>query len=110
MLTGKRRRIEQCQTLQDRAGLGGVIVVIHWLAHRFAGREDLRFGDGFGFRTRLREKITAQQRAGRLVKQYAAVPAVRHMRRINPLPCLLASRERLAISQTSALAVCMIVE
>ena len=102
MLTGERRGIERCQPLQDRTGFGGMGVIVHRFTHRFAGREDFRFGDGSSFRPGLGEEVTAQQRAGRLIEQYAAVPAVGNMRRINPLPRFPTRRKRLAISQASA--------
>src|SRR5690606_7046156 len=110
MLTGESRGVELCQTFQDFCGPGGVSEVVHGLPHRFAGREDFRFGDGWGDGTRLSEKIAAEQRAGRLVEQDTAIPPMRHMRRVNPLPCLLPRGKRLAISQTSPFPVGMIVE
>ncbi len=85
-------------------------VIIHRFTHGFAGREDFRFGHGWSLRPRLGEKVTAQQRTGRLIGQHATVPTVRHMRCVDPLPRLLSYQERLAIRQSSTFLVGLIVE
>ena len=89
MLTGERRGIERCQSLQNHGGLGRVSEVVHRLPHCFAGRRNLQLSDGNRFRTGLSEEVVAKQSAGCFVEQHATVPAVWNLRRINPLPRLL---------------------
>ena len=74
-------------------------VVVHHVAHPFAGGEDLRFSHRRWCPSGLRKQISTEQSLRRCVEQYAAIPAVRNVRRVEPLQLAATDGELFAVSE-----------
>src|SRR4051812_24446993 len=60
----ERARILQRELFQHRAGVGRMRVVVHGRAERFAGPEDVAFGQRHFPGASLREQVATEKRAG----------------------------------------------
>ena len=73
------------ETLERRAGMRSVRLIVHRSTEGFARAENVALGESHCPRAAPGEEIAAEQRASLELHHEAALPAVRHVRRIEPL-------------------------
>src|SRR5579863_8710886 len=83
--------------LEQRARIARVRKIIQLRAQRLAWSKDIRLRQRRRLGARLRKQVAAEQRARALLEQIAALPSVRHMRRIEPSHLMLSEQERVAV-------------
>jgi len=87
------------EALEDGGGLRRVRVVVHRRAERLTRAQNVGLGDRRGAAAALREEVAAEQRARGRLHHEAAVPAVRHVRGIEPAQHVRAGGQDLAVGE-----------
>ena len=106
----ERRRLLRREAFEDRGGVRGVGEVVHRRAERFARAQDVRFGERRLAGAALGEQVAAQEGARGGLHHQAAVPAVRHVRRVEPAHRVRAEAQHFAVGERAGRSVRHVVD
>src|SRR6185312_4248753 len=89
----------QSESFENRRRLWGVREIVHSLSEGFTRTQDIRLRQRDIARSALREQVAAKKGPSTQLHHQAALPRMRHVRRIEPPYCVAAKREFLAVHE-----------